>query len=283
MKQFSIDSHGLGLRVVGLIRALKLGTPIRLILKCAPTKAQVWYANWRMNILMRSGHRLVPEEALEAKYREALLALMEEYGPSSLGDYLEFGVCHGTSMACMYRASAALELGHVRLFGFDSFEGLPDAAKTDDGGVWVPGTYKYNKRHAINFLKRQGVNLDRVILIKGWFRDTLNEELVDKYNITKASVIMVDCDMYLSAKEALSFCGPLIQDASIVFFDDWHSNGLAARNMGERRAFEEFLSDNPELTAEGFGSYHPNTEIFLVKRVPEALGDGRPSQAESPR
>jgi hypothetical protein len=55
--------------------------------------------------------------------------------------------------------------------------------------------------------------LSWVFLIQGWFSETLNDALVCRYKMTKASVIMVDCDMYLSAKEALTFCGPRIQDA----------------------------------------------------------------------
>lgn len=119
-------------------------------------------------------------------------------------------------------------------------------------------------------MTRQGVDWDRITLIKGWFSDTLNDELVDKYNITKASLIMIDCDMYLSAKEALDFCGPLIQDAAIILFDDWYAGKLDERNMGEKRAFEEFLKENPQFAAEQLselGSYISFAEAFLVKRV----------------
>ncbi|MDB4441912.1 TylF/MycF family methyltransferase [bacterium] len=213
--------------------------------------------------------RLVPELSLEDKYREAMLLLTKEYESKSLGDYLEFGVYHGTSMACMYRALKALELEHIRLFGFDSFEGLPDKAKTDDGGHWNPGGFKCDITFAKNLLTSRGVDLNRITLIKGWFSETLNNELVFKHNITKASVIMVDCDMYLSAKEALAFCEPLIQDAAIIFFDDWHTGGLAKKNMGEKRAFEEFLNENPQITTENLSQlrYSEWAEVFLVNRI----------------
>jgi len=271
MPPIAIHSRGWRTRVVRLLRALKLGRLLNLMVMHAPRNVQTWAGNWRLRTLLASGHRLVPEEALEMQYREAWRLLMETYGPASLGDYLEFGVCQGTSMACMHRALQAFPLEQVRLFGFDSFEGLPDTAQTDDGGLWHPGEYKYDVQLATAFLTHQGVNWDRVFLIQGWFRDTLNDALVCRHHMTKASVIMVDCDMYLSAREALTFCGPLIRDAAIIFFDDWHahSDQLAERNLGEKRAFEEFLLANPQFAAERLSSYHANAEVFLVTRLHE--------------
>ncbi|NES01347.1 MAG: hypothetical protein F6J86_47610 [Symploca sp. SIO1B1] len=77
---------------------------------------------------------------------------------------------------------------------------------------------------------------------------------------------MVDCDMYLSAKEALNFCAPLIQEEAIIFFDDWYSQNLDQKNMGEKRAFDEFLQENPHFSTEKLGSYTANAQIFRVFR-----------------
>lgn len=273
-----MNSHRLSQRVVDLGSALKLGRATRFMLQYAPkgvqTRAEMWryrILNWHWTNLLKAGYKLVAEEALERRYREVLLMLKEKYGRESLRDYLEFGVCKGTSLACMYRALKSVNLAHVRLFGFDSFEGLPDTARIDDGGAWMPAQFRYDVELTRQFLTQQEVDWRRIIFVKGWFRDTLNDELIRKYNITKASVIMVDCDMYLSAKEALNFCAPLIQDAAVIFFDDWHWGGLAERNMGEKRAFEEFLHANPHFVAERLSSYHPYAEVFLVKRFHEAL------------
>jgi hypothetical protein len=78
---------------------------------------------------------------------------------------------------------------------------------------------------------------------------------------------MVDCDIYASTKPALAFCAPLIGDEAVVFFDDWFSGGLADRNEGEKRAFEEFLSAHPEFKAEDFGDYGCNSKAFVLSRV----------------
>jgi O-methyltransferase len=84
--------------------------------------------------------QLVEPEQLRARLREGL-AYLSRAGKDQVGDYLEFGVFNGTSMICMYQVLQEMRFDHVRLFGFDSFEGLPDAAAFDDDGVWKPGAY----------------------------------------------------------------------------------------------------------------------------------------------
>ncbi len=98
----------------------------------------------------------------------------------------------------------------------------------------------------------------RVTLVKGFYSDTLNNELVAKQDIRKASILMIDCDMYSSAIESLNFCEPFILDEAIIIFDDW--NPLAKKN-------------NPDLTAVETGtySYNPddlNGKIFRISRTP---------------
>jgi predicted O-methyltransferase YrrM len=201
----------------------------------------------------------VPERALQAKYREALLLLEEP------GDYLEFGVYAGASLRCMDQALKDLQLNSVRLFGFDSFEGLPKAAKTEP--MWSPGMFKSGMEQTREMLKVNGVDLDRITLIKGWFDETLTEPA--KYGIRKASVVMIDCDLYSSAKTALRFCAPLIHDQAVIFFDDWWPATLGAQNQGEKRAFDEFLEENPRLTATEMNSYYPEAaKVFLLSRRP---------------
>jgi O-methyltransferase len=230
----------------------------------APRGLRSWVQLRKEHIRVAAGDRLVPEVELELKYREALQYLIEKHGVRGIGDYVEFGVYHGASMACMYRASHSLGLDGMRLFGFDSFEGLPAAAaEPESGGVWSAGQFAIGERFARQFLTRAGVDWSRVTLVKGWFTDTLTQQLVREHHITKASVIMVDSDLYSSAKDALRFCAPLIRDEAIVFFDDWEASpdaDLGDRNLGERRAYAEWLEQQPDLAADRFGSYQ-HTEM----------------------
>ncbi len=219
---------------------------------------------WKLRIL--SGRGIVTAEPLTDKYREALLKLKQEDGP--LGDYFEFGVFNGTSLSCMYGVTRELGLDQLRLFGFDSFEGLPETAGVESDGLWTGGLFHLDYDYTRKWLSSRGINWDRVFLVKGWYKDTLNQELVDKFNLNRASVIMIDCDLYSSAKEALTFCSQLIGDKAVIFFDDWFP--LADRNMGERKAFDEFMLANPELTAEDLGSYDDTSKVFYIRRKPIA-------------
>jgi O-methyltransferase len=257
--------------MVSRAKALKLGRLLRPWLRHLPQSVQVWANRRSQQLFVQSGHHvLVPEQELERSYRDALNLLIEQHGPKALGDYLEFGVAFGTSLACMYRSCKALGIEHVRLIGFDSFQGLPPATAPDDEGAWSAGQFACDIALTKQLLAKHSVELDRVVLVEGWFEDTLNDTIMQQFGITRASVIMIDCDMYVSAKQALTFCVPLIQDVAIVFLDDWHFGGLAARNMGEKRAFEEFLNENPQFASENLpqlSNYAPFAEVFLVRRL----------------
>ncbi|MDJ0947526.1 MAG: TylF/MycF/NovP-related O-methyltransferase [Alphaproteobacteria bacterium] len=216
--------------------------------------------------------RLVPEDQFKKTVRDAV----EKTGlhRSSVGDYLEFGVYNGTSLYCMYEVLEDLGLTEARLFGFDSFQGLPLSALGDDNRVWLPGQYKCDLGLTKKILTDRGVDWRRVHLIKGWFKDTLNQDLIEKYKIEKASIVMVDCDIYSSSKEALGFCSSLIGDEALIIFDDWASADLDKKSLGEKKAFKEFLEDNPGLSATEVGSYNENSLIFHVTRTGDSPASG---------
>lgn len=252
--------------LIGLARALRLTELLRVLVARLPRPAQVWIEDQRLNAMLRSGNpaSLVPEAELRDAYRRALAELIERRGREGLGDYLEFGVYAGSSLACMERALKDLSLTSVRLFGFDSFEGLPAEATNDDGGHWRPGMYRSGLEATRSHLDGQGVDWGRVKLVKGWFDETLTPEFVARHRMEKASVIMVDCDIYSSARTALEFCAPLIRDEAIVFFDDWAP--LAARNLGEKRAFDEFLGEHRDMRATDFENYGGESKAFVISR-----------------
>lgn len=204
---------------------------------------------------------LVVESELIPQYRRSLKFLTRYLGARPLGDYLEFGVGHGTSMLCMHKTLRKLKFNRVRLFGFDSFEGLPphDDHHGPDPHSWKPGDYACSMEKASGFLTRNGVDWKRTFLIKGWYHKALVSELKEVHQIKKASIIMIDCDIYPSAKASLDFCASLIKDTSVIFFDDWPSE-----YRGEARAFDEFLKENQHFRAEKYGSYKPYGQIFLV-------------------
>lgn len=220
--------------VAAVIDGLHLTGAVKAVV---PTRLRQW-------VVKRRDRSLVPEDELRRWYGQALKILLERRAGRVLGDYLEFGVYRGDSLRCMYEALEAHGLHGVRLIGFDSFEGLPPLGQGDTGLPWLEGDYAYSERETRARLTQAGIDMSRVHLVKGWYSDTLTGELARELRIAKVSVIMIDCDLYSSTKEALDFCAPLIEDDVVVFFDDWDGGrGLAERGLGERRAFDEFLAE----------------------------------------
>ena len=239
------------------------------VLDRLPRAAQVWIENARRNALVRRGHTSFERRRLVHTFGE-VLQIPQRRGETSLGDYLEFGVYHGTSLSCMYEARQSASMPQMRLFGFDSFEGLPSSASGEDAGTWAPGQYKSTMALTRSNLRRWGVPPESVTLVKGWFSETCTPAMRTRLGLEHASVIMVDCDLYSSSREVLAFCEPLIRKHAVLVFDDWHASGLADRNMGEARAFTEFLAENPSLEAEELTGLNYKDKrdpmLFLVTR-----------------
>ena len=237
-----------------------------------PQPVRIWMLERRARARARLGLSFAVEhERLARSYRTAWELLLHEDPTAAEGDFLEFGVYYGTSLACMHQALGELGLDQVRIFGFDSFEGLPDSADKEPASPWRPGQYRSSLGMTRSYLRKRGVPLDKVVLEKGWFSDTLTPAFRERHAIRRASIVMVDCDLYSSTRDALAFAGPLLGPRTVIYFDDWHAARMAEKGEGERRAFEEFLAANPDLSArelEGLDykdSRHPR--MFMVSRA----------------
>jgi hypothetical protein len=194
-----------------------------------------------------------------------LLHDLKQLSPSPLGDYVEFGVYNGTSMSCVYSALSRMHINHVRLFGFDSFQGLPKDVQSEDGGVFHAGQFCCPKDVAMLNLTHHGVPADRISLIEGWYRDTLVGPPA-AYGINRISLALIDCDTYNSARLALRFIYPALDTTSALIFDDWKLNDLDILGMGEFRAFNEFLDDHPDVQVTPMRGYSRKSKIFVLKK-----------------
>ncbi len=228
----------------------------RLLSPRAKTRLQGYLIN-----TFRIPVSFVPPDQLRLFFEQAAKRVRDAVGAESMGDYLEFGVYQGNSMMAMNAALDALGLDNVRRFGFDSFEGLPSEAQWD--GPWSEGEFRSEIEFTRQRLTAGGVDWSRTELIKGFFSDTLTPELRQRLGLEKASLIMVDADLYTSSRDALAFCEPLIRDTTVIFFDDWNSTDESG---GEKRAFRELLEAHPDLEAREIGTYSPNALSFLVTR-----------------
>ena len=125
-------------------------------------------------------------------------------------------------------------------FAFDSFQGLPETKGIDRATrEFSAGHYMCTEQNFLKNLRRAEVPLSHVITVPGWFDDTCVPLTVSKLQMRPAAIIHIDCDLYSSTKTVLNFATPLLQDGTILIFDDWyHFRGNP--NLGEQKAFREW-------------------------------------------
>ena len=133
--------------------------------------------------------------------------------------YLEFGVYEGDSMRWW---SANLSHPEAQLYGFDSFEGLPE-------------TWSHGERTGHFSTGGRVPELDdvRVRFVKGWFDDTLPSYEAPEHD---RLVAVLDADLYSSTAFVLEWLQPKIVPGTYLYFDEFHDR------MHELRAFDEFLA-----------------------------------------
>lgn len=183
------------------------------------------------------------------------------------GDYLEFGVYEGRAFIEAYDAAKKMDFNDMRFFAFDSFEGLP--APTEDElkfDHFYEGDYKCSESNFLKNLNEHKVDLNRVVTVPGFFNKSLTPSLKTKYNIKKASVVWVDCDLYESTVPVLNFITDIIDTGTLIVFDDWFSFA-GDLYSGEIRAVNEWLDKNSNIRLEHYKDFGTSGRIFLVQKI----------------
>jgi O-methyltransferase len=203
------------------------------------------------------------------------------------GDFLEFGCGSGRSFIESYdlfrstRASVAAELNAAdratfertkpRFFAFDSYQGLPDVTGVDQHPYrplhWKKSEYAFSVESFKAALQRAGVVEADVRIVDGWFGDTLTGATRTRHELSRAALVHVDCDYYESAVLVLDFVTDLVQDGTVIVFDDYNFFRGSPR-LGERRAFSEWLERNPQLQAIELARHDfSSTAFYLTSRA----------------
>lgn len=166
------------------------------------------------------------------------------------GDYLEFGVFEGDAFKLSLRTAAnSFRTGprgayRGRFFAFDSFQGLPDVPSLHDGAeVFAAGEYACTRERFVANIAAASRGR-QVVVVDGWFKDTLTAATRQTHALTAAAIVLIDCDLYESAALCLEFLTPLVRTGTILMFDDWLLIG-ASLHRGESRAVDEWLRKNP--------------------------------------
>jgi hypothetical protein len=131
--------------------------------------------------------------------------------------YLEFGTCHGGSMLEYYSLYKENNIQNNTFYGFDSFKGLP-VENNDPLTVWKEGEFSTGGHINPGLL-----NKSDMIIMDGWFCDTLNDNTAKMFYDKKAGLIHIDCDIYTSTIEVLEFIVKynLLTIGTIIVYDDW--------------------------------------------------------------
>jgi hypothetical protein len=113
---------------------------------------------------------------------------------------LEFGVYSGTTLKIIAKAR-----GGESVYGFDSFEGLPETWRSG----YPAGTFDMDSLPDVPGAE----------LVAGWFDDVLPGFL--EAHPGPVDLLHVDCDLYSSTKTVLELVGPRLRPGSIVVFDEY--------------------------------------------------------------
>lgn len=125
-------------------------------------------------------------------------------------DYLEAGVFQGDSMRAWSKLAAHPD---ARFFGFDTFEGLPEA--------WHTGLQTFEPGHFNVGGNAPAIADPRIQFVKGRFQDTL-PGFLKTYRRQSNLVVHCDADLYTSTLYFLTMLHPvLIAGGAYLIFDNF--------------------------------------------------------------
>lgn len=152
------------------------------------------------------------------------------------GLWLEFGVWSGTSINLIAKIMRYFGLGEKTIYGFDSFEGLPeDWADPNTGEIQKEG-YKGCFDMGGNFPEKESDNIN---FVKGWFDETL-PSFVD-YHPGNVAMLHIDSDLYSSSKTIFNNLADRIVPGTVIMFDEFYNYDGFEHH--EYKAFKEFVEE----------------------------------------
>ena len=168
------------------------------------------------------------------------------------GDVIEFGVASGTSLMCFAKLTQMYNSINphrkpVQVYGFDSFEGLPELSKEIDLSTKASNIDPdmkmggYSSISSYEQLLRFSESLENLHIKKGWFNITLPKFIEENPHCT-FSLIHIDCDLYESTKVALSLTIERLSPGGIILFDEIFHETFP----GETSAFWEIYNNISE-------------------------------------
>jgi ABC-type polysaccharide/polyol phosphate transport system ATPase subunit/peptidoglycan/LPS O-acetylase OafA/YrhL len=172
------------------------------------------------------------------------------------GMALEFGVHTGGTLKVI---AAARENKNV--FGFDSFEGLPED--------WRDGF------PAGHFALDEPPEVPGAELVVGRFEDTL-ADFLDAHP-EPVAFVHVDADLYSSARTVLTLVGPRLAVGTVIVFDEYF--GYPGWREHEYQAWQEYVAESGVRFA--YEGYAAGNEQVVVRITGVTSGNRRPAMPVS--
>ena len=191
-----------------------------------------------INKIISNGSTMVSKERLINLYKQCNKFKHTNYS------FVECGVAKGGCLALMKYVVG----DNNKIFGFDSFEGMPDIDKEKDIGSWNKscpltgnGKVGHNLSGGIHNVyktfEKLDLNFHNTELVKGFFEETLElEENIDK--LGDIAVLRLDGDWYNSVKICLNKLYEKVIEGGIIIIDDY------GHFIGAKNATDEFREEN---------------------------------------
>jgi FkbM family methyltransferase len=166
--------------------------------------------------------------------------------------FVECGVAKGGCLAIMKYFSG----NKNKIYGFDSFEGMPSLTKEDEnhGNNWVGYNCSDGIENVYKTFELINNNLNNVFIIKGFFEDTFPSNIK---NIENIAILRLDNDWYKSTKYCLNMLYNKVIKGGVILIDDYGTF------KGCKKAVDEFRKENnikdPILKVE------QNSEWYWIK------------------
>ncbi len=163
--------------------------------------------------------------------------------PRELGNFYEFGTFKGKSLIAFGHLKKLYsiffpELKNTKLYSFDSFQGLPSSELDHNDPVWKKGefcgTLDEVKKNVSSYALR-------VEYIKGYYDDSLNDQLLMEMINNPPSIIHIDVDIYSSTIKVLKWLDKFALPMATYVFDDIWALGNHP-DLGEQKAISEYNS-----------------------------------------
>jgi hypothetical protein len=173
---------------------------------------------------------------------ELLSKSLEKVDLNRNGLICEFGVFSGSTI------NHIAQRVKQNVYGFDSFEGLPERWRDGFG----EGFFK------VSALPKVQPN---VVLIKGWFDQTLPEFFIE--HSEPINFLHVDCDLYSSTKTIFELCKDRICSGTVIVFDEYFN--YPEWENGEYKAFQEFIIENNlRYRYIGYNRFHEQAAVIIL-------------------